>query len=157
MVKPDMTSKEFRESGLQLRGRIDYKAELESQMRHEGLNTYEREFKFNESRGWRFDYCFVQEKVAVEYEGGIFEKQGGHKSVSGIMRDIEKYNEAALEGYTVIRVTAQSVASRSAIRYIFRALDKARCAKIDKSEAQIRKDTVRTLKSVIANLEKDVA
>lgn len=156
MSKPDMTSAEFRNSPLarQMRsGTPDYKAELESQMRAEGLPDYEREFVFNEKRKWRFDYLFPVERVAVEYEGGIFDKgKGGHSSITGIMRDIEKYNEATLAGYTVIRVTAQSVASGAAIRYIFRALDKARCVKIA-SDGRAVDEVKRTLKGLLKKLE----
>lgn len=152
--KPDMTSEQFRQSGLQLRGResVDYKLELESQMRDEGLPTYEREFKFNDKRGWRFDYFFPSERVAVEYEGGIFAKgRGGHSSVSGILRDIDKYNEAALAGIIVIRVTAQTVANGEAVRLLFRAIERAKCAIVAR-DGRVVEDTKRTLQGLLKRL-----
>lgn len=157
MKQERMKSSDFVKSGLALRGRggaiDDYKAELENQMRHEGLPDYQREFIFNEKRNWRFDYLFPVERVAVEYEGGIFDKgKRGHTSVSGIMRDIEKYNEAALAGYTVIRVTAQSVVSGAALRYIKRALENAKYVKIAGEGRKIQEVT-RTLKGLLNTLE----
>lgn len=128
MAKPEMTSAEFRKSGLQLRTRsatTDYKALLLEQVAQADLPIPKAELQFNENRGWRFDFYYDDQQIAIEYEGGIFDKgASGHKSVSGIMRDIEKYNEAALAGWTVIRVTAQSVTSGAALRYIRRALEK---------------------------------
>lgn len=82
MTKDRMTSAEFRESGLQIRGTsnrpvTDYKAEFEKQLRDEGLPTPETEFQFNEKRKWRFDYVYRKEMIAIEYEGGhLLRRQG---------------------------------------------------------------------------------
>lgn len=68
------------------------------------------EHKFHPERDWRLDYAFEAVKIAVEYEG-IFKKDKsttGHNSISGVMRDIEKYNQAQLLGWKVIRVTANN-------------------------------------------------
>lgn len=156
MPKADMTSKAFLEGGFRIRGRsgvTDYKADLEEQMRAEGFPEYEREYIFNEKRNWRFDYFFHDERVAVEYEGGIFDKgKGGHTSISGIMRDVEKYNEASLQGILVIRTHAQTVANREAVRLIYRALERQRCAKIA-ADGRVVEDTKRTLKGLLKRLE----
>ena len=40
------------------------------------------------------DYGVPALKIAVEYEGGIFEPNGDHRSMKGVQRDIEKYNAA---------------------------------------------------------------
>jgi hypothetical protein len=123
-----MTSEAFRKTGLQIRntsqGRTDYKAELVRQMREAELPETETEYLFHESRKWRFDFAFPELKVAVEYDGGVFDGQPSHSSVSGIMRDIEKINEAQLDGWLVIRCTAQTVASGLAVRYINRAVNR---------------------------------
>lgn len=55
-------------------------------------------------RDWRFDFAWPDRHVAVECEGGVYTR-GAHGSVSGILRDIEKYNAAAQIGWTVIRLT----------------------------------------------------
>lgn len=65
------------------------------------------EYKFHPNRAWRFDFFFQNEgrQVALEVEGGVFRKgRGAHSSVSGILRDMEKYNEAAKLGIFVYRV-----------------------------------------------------
>lgn len=156
MGKPDMTSAEFRNSGLarQMRGQpTDYKNVLLDQIRQADLPEPESEFKFNDKKNWRFDYFFPAQKVAVEYEGGIFDKGvSGHTSVSGIMRDIEKYNEAALAGVTVIRVTAQTVVSGAALRYIKRGIENAKYVRIAGEGRKIQEVT-RTLKGLLNTLE----
>jgi hypothetical protein len=65
----------------------------------------QEEYVFHETRKWRFDWAIPAEKIAVEFEGGIFIKSGnkGHRSAQGIMRDIEKYNAAAAAGWRVVR------------------------------------------------------
>jgi hypothetical protein len=68
--------------------------------------TMEKEYKFCDNRGWRFDYCWPSIKVALEFEGGIFMAKSGHTNVAGYNRDTEKYNRAAILGWRVIRVTA---------------------------------------------------
>jgi hypothetical protein len=123
-----MTSEQFRKSGLQIRGTskggTDYKDELRRQMRDAELPEPAEEFIFHESRKWRFDFAFPELKVAVEYDGGVFDGQPSHSSISGIMRDIEKINEAQLDGWLVIRCTAQTVASGLAVRYIKRGIQR---------------------------------
>ena len=72
-----------------------------------GAEDPESEYRFHPQRRWRFDWAWPAQKVAVEYEGGIFGRRGAHGSVSGIMRDIEKYNAATLLGWRVFRCTVK--------------------------------------------------
>jgi len=68
------------------------------------------EHRFHPKRRWRFDMANIENKIAIEIEGGIFSKgngqkgSGAHSSVTGILRDIEKYNNATALGWRVIRV-----------------------------------------------------
>lgn len=66
----------------------------------------EREYRFAPLRKWRFDFCWPDGKIALEVEGGIW-VNGGHNRGSGFMKNIEKYNEAAIMGWRLIRVTPQ--------------------------------------------------
>jgi len=71
------------------------------------LSIPEVEYEFHLYRKWRLDYAWPEEKIALEKEG-LFRTGGargvtGHTSVKGVMRDIEKYNEAALDGWLLIR------------------------------------------------------
>lgn len=55
-------------------------------------------------RRWRVDYAWLEEKLVVEVEGAVW-TQGRHTRGSGYLKDIEKYNELALRGWRLIRVT----------------------------------------------------
>lgn len=75
------------------------------------------EHKFHPTRKWRFDYCWVDKKIALEVEGGVF-TQGRHTRGSGFMGDMEKYNNAVLLGYRVIRTTPSLLLSKENIELI---------------------------------------
>lgn len=62
----------------------------------------EQEFRFHPGRKFRVDFCHLASRTCIEIEGGIFRK-GGHSSVSGILRDIEKYNEMEFLGFRLFR------------------------------------------------------
>lgn len=74
------------------------------------------EYRFHSTRKWAFDYASPVLRIAIEIEGGVYgrgkpcplckRKRGGaHSSVTGILRDIEKYNEATVAGWRVLRFT----------------------------------------------------
>lgn len=62
------------------------------------------EYKFHPHRKWMFDFAWPEYKVALEVEGGVF-IQGRHTRGAGFMKDMEKYNAAALLGWRLIRIT----------------------------------------------------
>lgn len=73
----------------------------------------EREYLFAApDRMWRFDFAWPAAKVAVEIEGGLYRRRGGHVSVNGFMRDCEKYNAATVRGWAVLRYTERDLAKR---------------------------------------------
>lgn len=81
------------------------------------------EVLFHPTRKWRFDYAFARAMVAVEIEGGT--RQGGrHSRHEGFERDCEKYNEAAILGWKVLRFTTEMVTTGTAINTVLRALGK---------------------------------
>lgn len=63
-----------------------------------------REYRFHDTRQWRFDFAWVDSKVAVECEGGVYIR-GRHVRGSGFEDDCEKYNEATAAGWRVFRLT----------------------------------------------------
>lgn len=90
-----------------------------------GLPEPETEFRFHRTRRWRFDYCWPDRKIAFEREGATWSR-GRHTSGSGYSKDAEKYNEAALMGYLVIRGTTDMIRSGLAFEQLKRAYESRR-------------------------------
>lgn len=87
---------------------------------HTGLQAI-AEFRFHPERKWRFDWALIDQRLAVEMDGGIW-TGGRHTRGAGYIADMEKLNEAILLGWRVIRCTPQQVADGTALRYVLRAL-----------------------------------
>jgi very-short-patch-repair endonuclease len=75
------------------------------------FNPYpaEREHTFAPGRKFRADFAYPEKKILIEVEGGLFMRRGGHNSISGISRDIEKYNLAVTLGWRVLRYTSENM------------------------------------------------
>jgi len=122
---------------------------LETLLIQAGLPTPETEYRFHPTRRWRFDMAFPDEKVALEVEGGIYSRpvkcnhchqqvtkmtksgrnviirEGGrHATGKGIEGDAEKYNEAAILGWKVLRFTSRMIEDGRAIETICKAFGK---------------------------------
>jgi very-short-patch-repair endonuclease len=70
----------------------------------------EREFRFHPERKWRADFAHMASRTLIEIEGGIFLPGGGrHNRGGGYAKDAEKYLEAVLAGWTVIRLTRAQI------------------------------------------------
>ena len=70
----------------------------------------EREVRFHTSRKWRADFAHLDSRTLIEIEGGIFLAAGGrHNRGSGYAKDAEKYLEAALAGWRVLRLTERQL------------------------------------------------
>ena len=78
---------------------------------------FDQEFKFHPSRMWRADFHLKGKKILVEVEGGIW-SNGRHTRGKGYLGDLEKYNEATMMGYQVIRFSTEQVKSGKAIEQI---------------------------------------
>lgn len=61
------------------------------------------------TRRWRFDFAHEPTRIAFEIEGGVW-SGGRHTRGLGYSADCEKYNEAALAGWTVFRLTGDMIA-----------------------------------------------
>ena len=70
----------------------------------DGLPMPVREHRFHDTRRWRFDYAWPAQMVALEVEGGVW-TGGRHTRGKGYVADLEKYREAAIAGWCVLRVT----------------------------------------------------
>lgn len=72
------------------------------------------------ARMWRFDYAFPDFRVAVEVEGGGW-IGGRHTSGKGFAADLEKYSEAAAQGWLIIRCAPSNLLTLTTIDRIKRA------------------------------------
>lgn len=101
------------------------KSELERSLlfllKVEGLPEPSCEVTFHPTRRWRFDFAYLERKVAVEVEGGLY-TNGRHTRGAGYERDLEKYNEAALRGWTVLRFSKAMIEDGRAIETLKKVL-----------------------------------
>lgn len=81
-----------------------------------------REHSFHPERRWRFDFAWPEYKLAVEIEGGVW-NNGRHNRGSGFVADCEKYNAAALLGWTVLRFPTQQVSNGSAMASVLEFIE----------------------------------
>jgi len=66
------------------------------------------EYQFLTNRKFRFDFANLENKIAIEIEGGIY-TNGRHTRGSGFLKDMEKYNLAVLNGWKLLRYTPQQI------------------------------------------------
>lgn len=81
------------------------------------------EYRFHPTRKWRFDYAIPEFKIAIEIDGGVF-IQGRHNRGSGYVKDMEKFNEAAILGWRILRFTPQQIKKEQWIETIKRTINR---------------------------------
>ncbi|MDC4360992.1 endonuclease domain-containing protein [Acinetobacter baumannii] len=79
--------------------------------------SFEQEYKFHPERKWRADFLITGTKILIEVEGGIW-SGGRHTRGKGYLGDMEKYNSAAMMGFTVLRFSTEQVKAGVAIKQI---------------------------------------
>jgi very-short-patch-repair endonuclease len=90
---------------------------LAAHLRALGLEPFCREYRFHPTRQWRLDFAWPDHMLAVEIEGGIHSR-GRHVRPAGFANDIDKYNAAAVAGWSVLRFTPAMVRQGKAARMI---------------------------------------
>lgn len=103
-----------------------------AQCRQYRLPPFERQLMFAKQalgRRWTFDFGCREYMLAVEIEGLVVMKlagqlvvRGRHASIAGIIEDMEKYNAAALLGWTVLRFPQKYIKPEHAIHMTQRVL-----------------------------------
>lgn len=91
-----------------------------------GLPTPEREYRFAPPRRYRADFAYPERKLLIEVEGGVWTR-GRHTRGKGFTNDCEKYNLAALNGWNILRFTAEQIQTGmavSTIEQMLKVLDK---------------------------------
>lgn len=85
------------------------------------------EYRFHETRRWRFDFCFVDYRLAIERNGGVW-LNGRHNRGTGYLKDLEKLNAAVCAGFYVMQFTPQQITTIEAISTIKTALENIKLA-----------------------------
>ena len=86
-----------------------------------GLPEPEQQYRFDDSRRWRFDFAWPDCRVAVEVNGGEW-SAGRHNRAGGMAADYEKLNAAVIAGWRVLQFTGGQVRDGVAVRTIRAAL-----------------------------------
>jgi very-short-patch-repair endonuclease len=86
-------------------------------LRAAGLPEPVTEHRFHPTRKWRFDYAWPAQKVALEVEGAVW-TNGRHTRGSGFVKDMEKYNSAAVLGWMVLRVQTKELTNGAAVQWV---------------------------------------
>jgi very-short-patch-repair endonuclease len=96
---------------------------LPEQCEWAGLPKPVAEYRFAPPRRFRFDFCWVEQKIAVEVDGGLW-IYGRHNRASGAIKDMEKLNLAVSLGYRVLRFTPDQVRNGTALNELRPLLEK---------------------------------
>jgi very-short-patch-repair endonuclease len=73
-----------------------------------GIPSPKMEYQFLRTRKFRFDFAWLDHKLAVEIEGGVW-ISGRHTRGHGYISDMEKYNLATKDGWRVLRFTPKQI------------------------------------------------
>lgn len=106
------------------RVKIDYNEVLWLQLVQTGnVAGWVREHRFHDKRLWRFDLAHPGRQIAVEIEGlGQYGTMSHHQRHDGMAYDCEKYAEAAIAGWRLIRCTTRQVQQGIALGWIERIM-----------------------------------
>ena len=66
------------------------------------------EHRFHPIRKWRFDFAVPSSRIAIEIDGGVW-AGGRHSGGAGQIKDMEKFNMAAIYGWRVMKYTPQQI------------------------------------------------
>lgn len=63
---------------------------------------YVTQYKFHKTRKWLFDFAILENKIAIEVQGGLF-MNGRHTRGIGYCKDAEKFNMGIIEGWRIFK------------------------------------------------------
>ena len=92
------------------------------QIKIAGLPEPKREFRFDGTRRYRFDFAWPEMKLAVEVEGGQWGR-GRHLRPIGFAKDCSKYNLAAVRRWCVLRFVEGDVRDGTALAWVESAME----------------------------------
>lgn len=85
-----------------------------------GISQPTAEYRFAPPRRWRFDYAWIEQKIALEIDGGA--GFGRHTRREGFIKDQGKRNAAVMRGWGVIHCIPKDVKDGSIFKAIRQAL-----------------------------------
>ena len=89
------------------------------QLRALGVPEPKREYRFHDTRKWRFDFAWPELMVAAEVEGGTWSKgKSRHTTGAGFHGDLDKYNAAKSLKWTVFQFDSKHVESGQAAEFM---------------------------------------
>lgn len=83
-------------------------ASLVQYCRSRGYPEPQPEVRFHPVRRWRWDACWPDRRLAVEFHGGVY-SGGRHTRGAGFEADQEKFATAAVVGWRLIPVTTKQL------------------------------------------------
>lgn len=86
-----------------------------------GLPFPQLEYRFDKNRRWRSDFGWPEQGLLLEVEGAVW-IQGRHTRGSGFIKDMEKYNTAAVLGFRLLRVTPQKLCTFETLEMVEKIL-----------------------------------
>ena len=93
-----------------------------------------REYRFDPSRRWRFDFAWPAYRVAVEIDGGIYAGCKSHTHGPDIAKDQEKRNAAVELGWRVLVFNSRDLTGKriiTTIQQVANLLHKGKVVEID--------------------------
>jgi hypothetical protein len=87
-----------------------------------GIPAPVAEYKFHPVRRWRFDFCWLEQKVYLEINGGIF-ILGRHSRGPALLKEWEKIAAATAMGFRPLFCQPSDCAKAATIDAIKAALD----------------------------------
>ena len=79
--------------------------------------AFVREHHYALPRKLRADFWIMGTDLLIEIQGGVYSKQA-HGSITGILADNERLNEATKHHYRMLRFTPDQVADGTAIEFV---------------------------------------
>lgn len=111
------------------------------------------EYRFHPVRRWRFDFVFLDYKLAIEQNGGAW-INGRHNRGAGYLADMEKLNAAACLGYHVLQFTPQQIKTIEAINVIKAVLEQKKLQTPSNADKLISDSRVSTRLTAIDEIER---
>lgn len=91
---------------------------------------YWRQYRYVPGRQFRADFGIPERKLLIEVQGGVFSRRA-HGSITGVLKDNERLNQATLQGYRVLRFTPDEVMDGRAKETVAQCLKEGDHANVD--------------------------